>query len=97
MPTVLLNVVNVEEEAEVVKRKDVYAAVEEPEGVLSLPEECVDGLYCSATGVWRPYLLISESGLVSPEEEGWQLVRFKSGKVLRVERGGRWAVYQIFC
>ena len=83
----VLNVVNVEEEAKVVKRKDVYAAVEEPEGVLSLPEECVDGLYCSATGVWRPYLLISESGLVSPEEEGWQLVRFKSGKVLRVERG----------
>ena len=53
---------------------------------LDLADECVDGLYASRTGVWRPYQLLSATGLVTPAEEGWCLVKFKSGKESRVKR-----------
>ena len=36
---------------------------------LDLADECVDGLYASRTGVWRPYQLLSATGLVTPAEE----------------------------
>ena len=50
-------------------------------------EPCEDGLYCSKVGRWRAFQLVSKTGLVSPVEEGWQLVKMKKGEVRRVKRG----------
>ena len=49
-------------------------------------EMFMDGLYCSATGMWRQYQLISETGLVSAVEDNVALIKFKSGSVRRVKR-----------
>ena len=54
--------------------------------VLGEQDLCRDGLYCSATGVWRPYELVSETGLVSAVEDKVALIRFKTGSVRRVKR-----------